>query len=241
MSFHIHLTSIPKRKCIFVSKPSPSNTDCLMKALIIGATGATGRDLVEQLLADPDVKEVHVFIRKARGLRHEKLHTHIVDFEHPERWADSIQGDVAFSCLGTTAKIAGSQAAQHRVDVVYPLHFAHAARQNGVPTFVLLSAAGAKPDSRLFYNRIKGELEEGVKSLCFPKTIILQPGVLDRKGSDRWAENLGVHLFHFFNRFGLFRKYRPMPTALLAEKMIKLSKKPEEGVRLVKLHEIFDA
>ena len=211
-----------------------------MKALIIGATGATGRDLVAQLLADADVKEVHIFVRKARGLRHEKLHTHIVDFEHPDRWFDSIRGDVAFSCLGTTAKIAGSQAAQYKVDVEYPLRFAHAARQNGVPTFVLLSAAGAKASSPVFYNRIKGELENKIKALCFPQTIILQPGVLDRKDSDRWAENFSVKAFHFFNRFGLLRKYRPMPTALLAEKMIKLAKNPEEGVKTVKLREIFE-
>lgn len=211
-----------------------------MKALIIGATGATGQDLVARLLADNNMKEVHIFVRKARGIRHEKLHTHIVDFEHPEQWMDSIQGDIAFSCLGTTAKLAGSRTAQHRVDVDYPLHFAHAARQNGVPTFVLLSAMGANVHSPFFYNRIKGELENAIKSLNFPRTLIFRPGILIRKDSDRWGEKVSISIFRFFNSLGLFRKYRPMPTELLAEKMIKLAQHPDKGVKIVKLREIFE-
>ena len=83
-----------------------------MKALIIGATGATGKDLVTQLLADDTYSEVHCFVRKALALTHPKLHTHVVDFETAEAWADLLRGDVAFSCLGTTLATAGSKEAQ---------------------------------------------------------------------------------------------------------------------------------
>ena len=82
-----------------------------MKALIIGATGATGKDLVTQLLADDTYSEVHCFVRKPLALTHHKLHSHVVDFEHPEVWADLLHGDVAFSCLGTTLAVAGSKEA----------------------------------------------------------------------------------------------------------------------------------
>ena len=71
-----------------------------MKALIIDATGATGKDLVTQLLADDTYSEVHCFVRKPMNLSHPKLHTHVVDFETPEAWSDLLRGEVAFSCLG---------------------------------------------------------------------------------------------------------------------------------------------
>ena len=138
-----------------------------MKALIIGATGATGKDLVTQLLADDTYSEVHCFVRKPLTLTHPKLHTHVVDFETPEVWADLLRGDVAFSCLGTTLAVAGSKEAQWRVDYDYQYAFAEHCRNNGVPTFVLISAAGAKAQSKLFYNRMKGQLEDDVKELEF--------------------------------------------------------------------------
>ena len=127
-----------------------------MKALIIGATGATGKDLVTQLLADDTYSEVHCFVRKPLALTHHKLHSHVVDFEHPEVWADLLHGDVAFSCLGTTLAVAGSKEAQWRVDYDYQYAFAQQCKANGVPTFVLVSAAGAKAQSKVFYNRMKG-------------------------------------------------------------------------------------
>ena len=80
-----------------------------MKALVIGATGATGRDLVNQLLTDKDYDEVNVFVRRPLTVESPKLKTHIVDFEKPEEWKDLVDGDVAFSCLGTTLKDAGSK------------------------------------------------------------------------------------------------------------------------------------
>ena len=87
-----------------------------MIALIIGATGATGKDLVTQLLKDADFKEVHVFVRKALKLEDPKLKVHVVDFEHPEDWKNLVKGDVAFSCLGTTLKAAGSKGAKEKGD-----------------------------------------------------------------------------------------------------------------------------
>ena len=210
-----------------------------MKALIIGATGATGKDLVTQLLADDTYSEVHCFVRKPLTLTHPKLHTHVVDFETPEAWADLLRGDVAFSCLGTTLAVAGSKEAQWRVDYDYQYNFAEHCRNNGVPTFVLISAAGAKAPSKLFYNRMKGQLEDAVKELEFPRLLIFQPSVLIRSNSDRSGENFTVKAFKFLNKLGILKRYRPMPTSVLAEKMRKEVAIAPKGVHTFTLDEIF--
>ena len=220
--------------CIFASL----NT-FFMKALIIGATGATGKDLVTQLLADDTYSEVHCFVRKPLALTHPKLHAHVINFDTPEAWADLLHGDVAFSCLGTTLAVAGSKDAQWRVDYDYQYAFAEHCKNNGVPTFVLVSAAGAKAQSKLFYNRMKGALEEAVKKLNFPRLLIFQPSVLVRKGSDRKGEQFGLKMIVLLNKIGLFKRYRPMPTNVLAQRMRREVATATEGVHTFILDEIF--
>lgn len=210
-----------------------------MKALIIGATGATGKDLLSQLLADDTYSEVHCFVRKPLALTHPKLHAHVVDFETPELWADLLRGDVAFSCLGTTLAAAGSKEAQWRVDYDYQYNFAKLCRNNGVPTFVLVSAAGAKAQSKLFYNRMKGQLEDAVKELEFPRLLIFQPSVLIRSNSDRSGENFTVKAFKFLNKLGILKRYRPMPTDILAQRIRKEVAIAPKAVHTFTLDKIF--
>ena len=210
-----------------------------MKALIIGATGATGKDLVIQLLADDTYSQVHCFVRKPLTLTHPKLHTHVVDFETPEVWADLLRGDVAFSCLGTTLAAAGSKEAQWRVDYDYQYNFAKLCHNNGVPTFVLVSAAGAKAQSKLFYNRMKGQLEDAIKALGFARLLIFQPSVLVRKGSDRKGEQFGLKMIVFLNKLGLFKRYRPMPTDILAQRIRKEVVTAAKGIHTFTLDDIF--
>ena len=210
-----------------------------MKALIIGATGATGKDLLSQLLADDTYAEVHCFVRKPLALTHPKLHAHVVNFETPEAWADLVRGDVAFSCLGTTLAVAGSKDAQWRVDYDYQYAFAQQCKANGVPSFVLVSAAGAKAQSKLFYNRMKGALEEAVKKLNFPRLLIFQPSVLIRSNSDRAGENLSVKTINFLNKLGILKRYRPMPTQILAEKMLSAVYNSPKGTFTFTLNKIF--
>lgn len=80
-----------------------------MQAIIIGATGATGKALVQQLLTDDSYRQVNIFVRKPTALSHPKLQEFVIDFDQPEQWRAKVQGDVLFSCLGTTIKAAGSQ------------------------------------------------------------------------------------------------------------------------------------
>lgn len=195
-----------------------------MKAVIVGATGATGRDLLELVLANPMFDSVEIFVRRNPGIIHEKLITHIIDFDNPEIWAKSVIGDVLFACLGTTRKDAGSQEQQWLVDFYYQMEFAKAAKKNEVRHYVLLSTVMASPNSHFFYTRMKGELEEAVKGLHFAKTTILRPPALERKHTDRWTETVSVGLLNFFNDKGLFVDNKPMPTDVLAKAMIMAAK-----------------
>ena len=210
-----------------------------MKALVIGAPGATGKDLVSQLLTDKDYDEVNVFVRRPLTVESPKLKTHIVDFEKPEKWKDLVNGDVAFSCLGTTLKDAGSKEAQRKVDYDYQYNFAKAAKENEVEDYILVSSYGANPKSKIFYSRMKGELEQSIKALHFNKLMIFQPGMLDRKDSERTGEVLGGKIIKFANKFGVLTQQKPLPTAVLAKAMINSSKIKSYGYSKIKLGSIF--
>lgn len=210
-----------------------------MKALVIGATGATGKDLVKQLLNDKDFDEVDVFVRKPLDIENEKLKTHIVDFEKPEDWKNSVKGDVAFSCLGTTLKSAGSKEAQRKVDYDYQYEFAKAAKENDVEDYILVSAYGANPQSKIFYSKMKGELEDAVRKLHFNKITIFKPGMLERKDSERSGEVLGSRIIKFANKIGLLESQKPLPTDVLAKAMINSSKIKSNGYSSIKLGNIF--
>lgn len=210
-----------------------------MKALILGATGATGKELVKALLLDDQFQEVHTFVRHELKIDNPRLKTHIVDFDQPESWENLVQGDVAFSCLGTTLKAAGSKEAQRKVDYNYQLNFAEAAKKNGVEDFILVSSYGANAKSKIFYNRMKGELEEAVKNLNFEKITLFQPGMLERKESERLGEILAVKLFKFVNKLGLLKSQEPLPTEILAKAMVNAAKIKSKGLVEIKLSNIF--
>ncbi|PZF72673.1 NAD(P)H-binding protein [Taibaiella soli] len=210
-----------------------------MKALIIGATGATGKDLTEALLQDNDYTEVVVFVRKATGISHPKLSEIIADFDNLETVAGQINGDVWFSCLGSTLKTAGSKEKQWAIDYDIPVRFATIARRNGVNSAVLLSSYGAAAKSKMFYSMMKGKLEEAIAELSFGQYIIFRPGLLLRKNTDRMGERVAATLLHFVNTIGLLRKLRPMPTSLLAAKLAKAPKVLGNGKHIIELNGIF--
>ncbi|BFO68154.1 NAD(P)H-binding protein [Chryseobacterium sp. S0630] len=210
-----------------------------MKALVIGATGATGKDLVNQLLNDKEFDEVDIFVRKPVDIQNNKLKVHVVNFEKPEEWKDMVKGDVAFSCLGTTLKDAGSKEAQKKVDFDYQYEFAKAAKENEVEDYILVSAYGANPQSKIFYSKMKGELEEAVKQLHFNKITIFKPGMLERKDSERTGEVLGSRIIKFANKLGLLESQKPLPTDILAKAMINSSKIKSNGYSSIKLGNIF--
>lgn len=211
-----------------------------MRALVIGATGATGRDLVEELLADTDYREVVVFVRRSFGLTHPKLMEVLTDFDKPEAVAGLIKGDVLFSCLGTTLKAAGGREKQWQVDYEIPAKFAGIALQNEVSALVLLSALGASANSRVFYSKLKGRLEEYMTGLGFVRCIIFRPGLLLRKNTDRWGERVAATVLKALNGLGLLKKYRPISTILLAAKLARAAKITTPGIHVTEAQKIFE-
>ncbi len=209
-------------------------------AIMIGATGLVGSQLLIQLLADERFGKVITLGRKVTGQSHPKLQEQVVDFAKPESWAPAVKGDVAFSSLGTTVKQAGSQAAQKAVDYDYQLAFAKAAAANGVETYVLVSAASANAKSGMFYSRIKGELDRDVQALGFPRVRIMRPSLLggERKDS-RAGEKIGSVLLGAANALGLARKYREIHGDVVAKAMINAALDPEKGTRIFTLDEVF--
>lgn len=161
-------------------------------ALLVGATGLVGRELLRQLLADPRYAAVTVLARRSAGVRHDKLTEHLVEFDRPDDWRVLAKGDHLFSALGTTLKAAGSREAQYRVDYTYQYEVARAARHHGTEVYVLVSSTGAAAKSAIFYSRMKGELERDTAALGFPRARFLQPGPLDgdrqeHRTGERWA------------------------------------------------------
>ena len=191
-----------------------------LKAIVIGATGLVGSRLVRLLLEDLRFDHIHIFVRQATGLAHPRLTEHRVDFNKIDEWSGQIRGDVLFSALGTTRKKAGSKKNQYQVDFNYQYEVARIAAQNGVPDFVLVSSAGADPESRLFYSRMKGELEKAVQKMKFQRIIILRPSILDgKRKKKRPAEALSLKVMHVVTRY-IFRKYRPVRARIVAHAMI---------------------
>jgi uncharacterized protein YbjT (DUF2867 family) len=208
-------------------------------ALVLGATGLVGSALVEQLISSDAYDKVILFLRRSSGKQSEKLVEHIIDFDDPESWMHLVKGDVLFSAFGTTIKKAGSQENQFRIDYTYQYQFAEVAKNNGVATCVLVSSAGADSKSKLFYSRMKGQLDDAVQKLGFENLVILKPSVLvGQRSETRLGETLGIVLGRLFTRLPGLQKYRPIEASIVARAMIKGAS--GLGSRIFVLNELFD-
>lgn len=213
----------------------------MRKAVLIGASGLVGSKLVEQILAHPAYDELTVFVRRRVDISSPKLRQHRIDFDDLKSWEQLVQGDVLFSTLGTTIRKAGSKPAQYRVDYTYQYEFARAAARNGVSNYVLVSSAGANPGSKIFYSRMKGELERDISPLGFHSTSILQPSLLwGSRQEERVGEKLGYHILKGLNAVGLFRKYRPIDDKIVAAAMLNADLRADPGLKRYVLDEIFE-
>ena len=193
-------------------------------ALVIGATGASGQEIVNLLLKDPNYDIVNIFVRRKIERKDAKLNVYVIDFSQLHLYKELIKGDVLFSALGTTIKNAGSKDKQYLVDYTYQYEFAKIASENGVDTLSLISSIGANKKSVFFYPKIKGKLEESVKLLPFKKIQIYQPPSLIRQVElIRFGEKVSVKLFQWLNSVGLFKSLRPMSVSFLASKIVSNS------------------
>jgi uncharacterized protein YbjT (DUF2867 family) len=209
-------------------------------ALVIGATGLVGKQLVQQLLADDRFSRVVVFVRRTTGVQHPKVQEHLIDFDAVDSWKDLVRGDVLFSTLGTTIKKAGSQEAQYKIDYTYQYNFAKVAADNGVPAYVLVSSSGAKTTSRIFYSRMKGELEEAVKKLPFQYIRIIQPGLLAGEREEfRLGETIAYGISSVFKFIPGLDAYRPYHDTVVAKALINAALTEGEKIKIYTLRDIF--
>lgn len=210
------------------------------EAIIVGATGLVGTQLVNLLLNDDAYSTVTIFVRKGSKFQHPKIREFIIDFNKPEEWRDEVRGDVLFSTLGTTLYDAGGKDAQFKVDYTYQYQFALFASYNAVPGYVLVSAAGADAKSALFYSMIKGMLEDAIRKLRFQHIAVLRPGpIKGHRERKRRIERFGLNALGVLNAIGILKKYRPVSARTVAKAMIHVAKTQEEPQKIITLDEVF--
>lgn len=205
----------------------------MKRAIVIGASGLIGIELVNQLLGDSSCEELRVFLRKPLPLEHSKLKQVITDFDHLEKCAHEIIGDVVYCSMGTTIKTAGSQEAFAKVDYTYVLNFADFAKKNQVPRFVVVSSLGVTPSGGNFYLTVKRDVENALAKLNFKSLVVVRPSMLlgDRK-EFRLGESIGKAVMKAlgFLFIGKLKKYKAIEAKVVAKAMIALSKTELEGV-----------
>lgn len=210
-----------------------------MNLLLLGATGLVGRLVLQAALDDAQVQRITAPVRRPplppQSIR---LHCPVVDYDRLPEDADWWRADAVICTLGTTLKAAGSREAFRQVDHGHVLRAARLARRQGTPTFVLTSAAGADAGSRLFYNRVKGEVERDLAALGFASLTLVRPGLIggERETSrpaERWSQRVLGTLGPL-----LPRAWRISPAPRIAQALLQAARQPAPGVRVVSAAEL---
>ena len=208
-------------------------------AIVLGASGLVGTELVHQLLNSSEFEKVKIFVRRSLGISNSKLEEQLINFENLEAWKHELVGDTLFSCMGTTLKTAGSKEKQYLVDFTYPYNCIEAAIDNGTKQIILVSSIGAKATSSNFYLRIKGKLEEAIKKLNPSNFIVFRPSILDgNRVESRPAEYKAIKIMRILGKLPFLKKYDPTLVRDLAGCMIRLAMKDTVGVKVVESLEI---
>lgn len=223
------------RHALLETSPMNENTTHQRTALLAGATGAVGRQLLSQLLADKRYSQIHVLTRRPIAATEARLQVHEIDFEKLDQHAALFDVDDVFCCLGTTIKQARSKAAFRRVDHDYVVSMAQLASEAGARSFLMISAVGADPRSLFFYSRVKGETEQDVAA-CGPDSIhILRPSLLMGERSEhRTGEEFSKRIMPVFSPLmgGALSKYRPVHVSAVASKLLTLAAQTQPGVHI---------
>ncbi len=197
-----------------------------MEAWVAGATGLVGRLLVGELALRPEVESVTALVRRVEGRELPKLEERLVEFDRLDLELAGRNATHVFCCLGTTLAKAGSEAAFRRVDYEYPLALGRAAVAARAKKFFVVTALGADPSSRIFYNRVKGELERDLAALGLPELHVFRPSLIlgeraDRRVKEQITMAAAKPLGALF--VGPLRRYRPIEAASVARAMVNVA------------------
>lgn len=202
------------------------------KAIIAGASGLIGSNLLNILLDASEYNEVLVIVRKELPTQHKKLVQLVINFDDLHKHADAINGHALFSCLGTTKSQTPDKAMYRKIDYDYPLLLAQLAKQNGVEQFHVVTAIGADKNSSVFYTKLKGELEDALQKLGLKTLHIYQPSMLlGERERNHWLEKLTTGLFKIIDPLliGGLKKYRSIKGSTVAHAMFRKSLESATG------------
>ncbi len=196
------------------------------RALVAGATGLVGSHCLRLLLASRQYEKVVALVRRPLSLNDAKLEQAVVDYDRLAETLPAGSFDDVYCCLGTTIRKAGSQAAFRRVDFDYPVALAQVARSRGARQFLLVSALGADPASKVFYNRVKGEVEQAVRAAGIEQSWFFRPSLLvGERSESRPAERAGIAFAKLMVPLlqGPLRRYRAVEADAVAAAMIAVA------------------
>ncbi len=196
-------------------------------AVIIGATGAVGKEILKEILADNFYNKVYILGRQSIGklVDEERLTKIIVDFENLNFDTSILEDADVFASLGTTIKIAGSKENQRKIDVDYTVNFSKLC-EGKVRSFNVVSAIGANSKSKNFYNSLKGELEDKLKVMNLGVLRIFQPSLLISKRNDkRFLEQMFMKIAPIFQLVlkGKAKKYSPIEVSVLGREIVRFA------------------
>ena len=200
------------------------------KAIILGATGLTGSHLLELLLQDSSIESIKVFTRKKLPIIHSKLEQYVVDLLKLSDHADKFTADVVFCCIGTTKAKTPNKELYRAIDYGIPVEAAKLCKQNSINSFIVISAIGANPKSRVFYNRIKGEMERDVLAQKIEHAQLLQPSlIVGNRNEKRAGEDFSKQFMKLFG-FLIPARYKMIEAEAVAHTMLYLANNPAKEV-----------
>jgi uncharacterized protein YbjT (DUF2867 family) len=210
-------------------------------ALVVGATGLVGSELVKLLLEAPEYEKIIVWVRSSTNIINAKLQEVIIDFNNIESYEFDEKIQHVFCCLGTTIKKAKTKEAFKKVDLEYPIFLAKKAKARKVSQFLLISSMGADENSRFFYSKVKGQLEGELIKMGLKSLKIFRPSLLlgERKEfrfGEKIAAVISQGLPFIFD--GGLRKYRPIYGETVAKAMYKTAVEERPGTQIFSSEEI---
>ena len=197
-------------------------------ALVFGSSGLVGGHLLNQLIENDNYNKIKIFVRSEPEINDPKVEIIKTDFNNLENHKDDIKGDDCFFCIGTTKQNSPDKSEYRRVELEVPKQVAQIAKSNSVNSFVFVSSGYADPKSSGDYLKFKGEVEEELKRLNFPKLGIMRPSFLlgDRK-EKRVGEKIGIFVFKLLSPLflGPLKKMKPIQSETVAKAMISSANK----------------
>jgi uncharacterized protein YbjT (DUF2867 family) len=210
-------------------------------ALVLGASGLVGNELVKTLIQQNNYEKIHLLVRRPVEFNDPSCEEHIVDFDQLHKYQELFQVTDVFCCIGTTIKKAKSKEAFRKVDYEYTVEAAKISSKSGVEKFLIITAMGSNSKSLIFYNQVKGQVEEALRKLIIPSVHIFRPSLLLGERTEfRFGERIAEKASAFLNLLmvGALRPYKAIEARNVAAAMAAVAQTDKSGVNIYPSHEI---